>query len=74
MECCNIFVEVDSEEIKVSSSGLDRSLIVLEDIMEIGSPLCGNRSNLLVTTCISGNKQNRNTFDLEELCQHCQSR
>lgn len=64
MESGYILVEIDCKEVDISSTSIDCSRIVLQDIVEIGSGFCRNGPDLLVAASIPRYKKNRNSFDL----------
>lgn len=53
VKCSELFVEVDSEEVEVSRSGLEDGLVVPEDIVEVVRSLCRDWPDLLVASCVS---------------------
>lgn len=64
MESCDVFVEVDCEEVQASGTGLDRGLVMLQDVVEVIGGFCGNGSDLLVAPGVSGDEQNGDSPDL----------
>lgn len=66
MESRDILIEVDSKKVKTSGAVLDSRLVVLENFVEVIGSFCCDGPNLLVAARIAGDKEDRNTFDLQD--------
>lgn len=64
MKRSELFVEVNCEEVEVPRSSLEDGLVVSKDIVEVIRSFCRNWSDLLIATCISWYKKDRDSLDL----------
>lgn len=64
MEGSNVFVEVDREEVKVADACVNPTAIELNDVMKVSGRLGCDRSNLLVTSCVTRDEEDRNAAQL----------
>lgn len=68
MESRDVFVEIYREKIKSSFPSLESVGDVANVIVEVIGGLRGERSDLFIASSVTGNKENRDTFDLND-CQ-----
>ena len=66
MEGGDVLVEVDGEEVQASCASLDRSLVMLQDVVEIIGCFCGDWSDLLVASGVAGDEQDGDAPDLRQ--------
>lgn len=64
MKRCELFVEVDCEEVEIPRSSLKDGLVVSEDIVEIVRSFCSNWSDLLIASCVSWYEKDWDSLDL----------
>ena len=69
MEGGDVLVEVDGEEVQASGAGLDRGLVVLQDVVEIIGRFCGDGPDLLVASGVAGDEQDGDAPDLATVSQ-----
>lgn len=62
----DVFVEVDSEEVKIAYAGIERVAIMLKAFVKVTGCFGCNGSNLLVAASIAGDKNDRNSAKLED--------
>lgn len=61
----NVFVEVDSEEVKIAYASIERVAIVLKTLIKVSGCFGCNGPNLLVAASIAGNEDDRDSAKLE---------
>lgn len=64
MKCCYILVEINGEEIEAPYTRIQLAVVMLEIVMEIVGSLCGDWSDLLVTSSITWDEEDGNPAKL----------
>ena len=64
MKSCNVFVEVNSEEIKTAHACINGDTIMLQVVIEVVGGFRGYRANLLITPSIARDEENGNATKL----------
>lgn len=67
MESRDIFIEIYREKIESSFPSLESVGVVANVVVEVIGSLRGERSDLFIASSVTGNKENRDTFDLENI-------
>jgi hypothetical protein len=53
VERCEVLVEIDGKEVQATNTRLDSCLVLSKNFVEVVSCFGGNRSDLLVASCIA---------------------
>jgi len=67
MKSRDVFVEIYRKEINCSFPSLESLNVATNIIVKVVGGLGGERSDLFVTSSVSGDEEDGNTFDLENI-------